>query len=964
MNLDKLEDTIDEVIRQVYDLPDSQTANEDVNVLFSATTYRENIHYAYEKMVHWKKNLFELPKGKCGNIFINEMTKLINDWSLESSDRDVSLTALMTMPSLILQKTSSKCKNSEMKQHIERRIDLWKKNEIELLVDECITIQNRLPNRQKPLSIEELSKRFAKLMLQGKVNPALRLLDENTKGVLTLSDDVMKILREKHPDGCPINENMLLHGPQKLVTPVIYDEINAELIRRCAFKMKGSHGPSGLDSEFWRKLLSNKRYGSSADDLCHAIALLTRKLCSYELQDPLSIEPLQSCRLIPLDKSPGVRPIGIGEVLRRIIGKAVMKIIKPDILEATAYQQFCAGQEAGCEVAIHTVRQLFEDDSNHGIIQIDARNAFNTLNRNLLLHNIRIICPEAANYVINCYSGPARLFVTGGKELKSNEGTTQGDPISMGMYAIGLMPLLTTLAYTDRQIHQIAFADDVTAVGTISQLKQWWNNIICYGPLLGYHVNESKSWLIVKGHYLQEAQEIFKDSQIGITDQGNRHLGAVVGTNECKNNFMRNQVNTWIDQLTTLSVIARTQPHAAFTAFIHGLVHRYTFIMRTIPDISQILKPLDDAIDSFIRVLFQNFNFNKAQRKLFSLPAKFGGMNIIIPSEKCDEIHEQSKLVTKNAVEKTICKESYFVADRNVSQKLKSEIKNEKMKKAKFMFDQLKSEFTDKEKLRCVEAASENGASIWLTVLPIKENGFFLEKQAFWDAIRIRYNIPLERMPSSCVCGNTFDIQHALSCPKGGLIINRHNEIRDLTHDILDNICSTVIREPLLTPLTGERFDLSSAVTSAQARTDVSARGFWIRGQMAHCDIRVFNPLAKVHLNQSLSAVHRKNENEKKRCYNQRILEVEHGSFTPLVFSCFGGMSRECSRFFSHAAELLAEKRGEKKSEVSAWIKTRLNFALVKSCLLCIRGRRSSFTSEKLENTDIHTVMFNSNFSS
>ena len=87
--------------------------------------------------------------------------------------------------------------------------------------------------------------------------------------------------------------------------------------------------------------------------------------------------------------------------------------------------------------------------------------------------------------------------------------------------------------------------------------------------------------------------------------------------------------------------------------------------------------------------------------------------------------------------------------------------------------------------LRLIEASTENGASIWLTVIPIKRNGFFLEKQAFWDAIRIRYNILLERLPTIRVRGDSFNLQHALFCPNGGLVITRHNELRNLTAEIV-----------------------------------------------------------------------------------------------------------------------------------------------------------------------------------
>ena len=137
-----------------------------------------------------------------------------------------------------------------------------------------------------------------------------------------------------------------------------------------------------------------------------------------------------------------------------------------------------------------------------------------------------------------------------------------------------------------------------------------------------------------------------------------------------------------------------------------------------------------------------------------------------------------------------------------------------------------------------------------------------------------------------------------------------------------------MVIEPLLIPLTGEKLPKSSN-TSHQARADVPARRLSINGQTAFCDVRVFSSLARCHLHHSLPADHKKNENEKKREYNQQIRQVEHGSFTLLVLSIIRGMSRECSRFVLHTVECLANRRKKPKSNISAWIKSRLNFSLI-----------------------------------
>ena len=355
-------------------------------------------------------------------------------------------------------------------------------------------------------------------------------------------------------------------------------------MRKSAIRTKGSHGPSGLDADFWSKILCNSMFGNASDDICHAIALLARMLCSEELVDPKSIERLVACRLISLDKSLGIRPIGVGEVLRHIIGKAILTVLKSGILNVTNYQQLCAGLESGCEVAVHAVVDLFEEDKTHGFIQIDASNVFNSINRTLLLHNEKILCPEIATYINNCYMKPSRLLNTGRKEISSIKGATQEDLIAMRMYALGLMPLLTSIISknTGSLIH-VAFPDDLTGVGKTQELIEWWKNVLHYGPYLGYYVNVSKSWLIMKEEYIEIANETFQDYNIQITTNGHRQRGAVVDSNENKEEFVIAKVSEWVKQLKVLTNFAYPEPHAAFSGFIHGLRHRYTYFTRTNP---------------------------------------------------------------------------------------------------------------------------------------------------------------------------------------------------------------------------------------------------------------------------------------------------------------------------------------------------------------------------------------------
>ena len=217
---------------------------------------------------------------------------------------------------------------------------------------------------------------------------------------------------------------------------------------------------------------------------------------------------------------------------------------------------------------------IIRDEECEGLIQVDANNAFNTINRKVLLNNIYYLCPEIAIFTSNCYSIPARLFVVGGVEIESKEGTTQGDPIAMPIYAIGVRPLILALLEqatepppktNESTVRLCAIADDLSGAGKLVSLRHWWTKVLELGPTIGYTAKPSKSWLIVKEGVYEKAVKIFEGSGLNITTEGRRHIGAVIGTNAFKDSFVSDRVTEWIEQVRKLTNIARTEPHAAFS---------------------------------------------------------------------------------------------------------------------------------------------------------------------------------------------------------------------------------------------------------------------------------------------------------------------------------------------------------------------------------------------------------------
>ena len=210
------------------------------------------------------------------------------------------------------------------------------------------------------------------------------------------------------------------------------------------------------------------------------------------------------------------------------------------------------------------------------------------------------------------------------------------------------------------------------------------------------------------------------------------------------------------------------------------------------------------------------------------------------------------------------------------------------------------------------------------------------------DAIALRYGWLPERLPLACACDTPFTVEHALSCPKGAFPTCRHNELRDITATVLSEVCPDVCIEPILQPVDGFVPRYVSANTEDNARVDVRVKGFWGSDhQSTFLDVKVFNPSALSYRNTQPASCYIHHERIKKRNYEQRINEIEHGSFTPLIFSTSGGMGKAASIFYKRLGGMLAEKRHQPYSNCMRWLRCHLNFSLLRSSIMCLRGSRS-----------------------
>ena len=949
----------------------SQKSNE-VGILTGYDTIEHKLNDAYNECIKWKKNFFKIPLGSCGKKLVEEVLKLFQLYNTKAEWEGISLKAAIVLLPLVLQKPSKTSKTKDHKSHLMRRLQMWKEGSIEGLVKEGKAIQKRLVSGKRQ-NTQNLSRTFTNLVLQGKVSAACKLINQNNCGPLEINENVLDALKEKHPQAKEARQDAVVENPTpRFVQPIIFEGIDGSLVGKSAKNIKGSGGPTKIDADTWKQMLCSKSFSPASQNLCDEIAIFTRRLCR-EYVDPATLREYTAGRLIPLEKDPGsdeikVRPIGIGEVIRRIVGKTIMQYLKPEMIHAAGPLQTCAGSPGGIEAAIHAMTEVFKEEGTEAIIMVDAENAFNSLNRHASLINTGVICPEFSKYLINTYREPSKLYIDGtnGDFLMSEEGSTQGDNAAMNMYSCSIRPLIDHLGKEEiyaanraEKVRQAWYADDSSAAGTLQSIAIWFNELCEKGPRVGYFPNPSKCHVIVKNeHSLERARELFRGSGVKFTLHGRPYLGSAIGTAAFIKSHVEAKVLEWVRDVEQLSEIALTEPHTAYYAYINSLSRRWTYLIRTLPDISEQLVPLEDAIKESLIPALVGRNISALEREIFSLPTKFGGMGIINPLQAAEHEYAASLEVTQ-ALKQAILDQSvnYDSVDLEQIKNKRKSISSAKQNLNKNRLTGILSNNNITSTMsRAIELACEKGSSIWLSTNPNKEHGFYLNKLEFRDALSLRYGWQIKGVPTTCACGQPNDIDHALICKRGGYVIMRHNALRNTEAELMKQVCQDVKLEPELIPIEGEQMRTSTA-TQDKVRLDISARGVWNPMERVFFDVRVTHPNTQSNRSKALRQIYKEQQQEKKLKYNQRIIHVEKATFTPLIFTTSGGMGPECQIFNKRLAELISLKRNETYADVISYIRKKLRFALLKATLIALRGYRGKQRNNDL--IELSEVDFN-----
>ena len=289
------------------------------------------------------------------------------------------------------------------------------------------------------------------------------------------------------------------------------------------------------------------------------------------------------------------------------------------------------------------------------------------------------VCPAITTILNNCYRQPTRLIVPGEGEITSQEGTTQGDPLGMAMFALAMVPMILDLSKKCPPIVQTWFADDASGAGSLQNLKQWWDSLNSIGPSYGYYPKASKSCLVVHPADEEVARDVFSASDINITTEGKRYLGAALGSTSFIEDFVKTKVEEWNVEIERLANVAGSQPQAAYAAFIHGTCSKWKYLCRTVPHCGPLLQPIEDKLHQrLIPAITGRPPCSQAERSLLALPIKMGGLALANPVTTANQDYESSTSITSTLAQDILNQATAFQNDPTTPSPLLLAAKKEK----------------------------------------------------------------------------------------------------------------------------------------------------------------------------------------------------------------------------------------------------------------------------------------------
>jgi hypothetical protein len=343
----------------------------------------------------------------------------------------------------------------------------------------------------------------------------------------------------------------------------------------------------------------------------------------------------------------------------------------------------------------------------------------------------------------------------------------------MVLYGLTLTPLAEAIRTAVPIGTQPWYADNNAIAGPVSSIAEAQRLLLELGSPRGYYPEPEKSIVITLRDTPSSAFDTLKAFNFHHTT-GHRYLGRFVGSGQEEANWIDLQINQWVDGVKALSMVARLFPQTAYAGFAKSLQAEWQYVQCVTPNLHQALAPIAQI---FLPALLNSTVDEIAKlRPLIALPVQHGGLGILDPTTTTDHCFSASTATTNLLTEwlingTTLCALEHrrYAATGRLAAKTSLRETHDANLTA------ILNNATPLEKRR-IKRSKTTGA--WLTTLPNTLNGSHLSADEFRDGVRLRLGLQPTALPPRCNgCGERFTTEHAMSCRKGGLIIQRHNDL-------------------------------------------------------------------------------------------------------------------------------------------------------------------------------------------
>ncbi len=320
-----------------------------------------------------------------------------------------------------------------------------------------------------------------------------------SNGVHDAAEEAVRAkLESLHPKATPVDPSSL-PPPQPWERDESEDGVRARL--RClrevvvAFPNGSAAGPSGLRPQHLQDVL---RHDGGAASLVLTALDCFSLLCLDGKVLPAAAPFLASANLIPLRKpSPQVgtvevRPVAVGEVLRRVVGKVALRAAPiRQAVDGLCPHQLGVGVAGACETIAQAVQSLARSFPTLGVnlLQVDLRNAFNSISRERILEEVAAQAPALLGWAQTLYGAHSHLY-TQGHRLSSQQGVQQGDPLGPFLFALAWQRVVRQLPSTLGL--NLWYLDDGHLVGSVEALSSALELLVTEGSRLGIDLNLAK----------------------------------------------------------------------------------------------------------------------------------------------------------------------------------------------------------------------------------------------------------------------------------------------------------------------------------------------------------------------------------------------------------------------------------------------------------------------------------------